>query len=196
MKYLHTTRTNYTVHKSQNIYLGYMIFWGTNAWFIIVEKGVGFGGRWERPDENKLLRLYISKAMAHLKITTLYWERRKAGGYKPLIFPLPFQILPFLSSGSRKPQPFVLPCHNIWVFRHLFRFRMVKLVPWNCVFQKSRHVMQKIYVKLFIFDLWIEILMIPCNVNCKTFFLPKINKNLSSKMVYLWKPYKQKNDAL
>jgi len=59
----------------------------------------------------------------------------KAGSHKPYHFPLPCHILPFLSSGNLKPQSFGLQCQNIWVFRQLLCFQMVKILPWNCVLQ-------------------------------------------------------------
>ena len=65
------------------------------------------------------------------------------------IFPF-HATLAFSSSGSHEPQPYGLPCHSIWVLRQLFRFKIINLVHWNCDFQKSSEVMQKIYMN-FIF---------------------------------------------
>ena len=58
--------------------------------------------------QNKTI-LSLLKSVNKLEISM---ERGKAGGYKPLYFPLPCHILAFLSSDSREPQPYGLPCRT------------------------------------------------------------------------------------
>ena len=89
-----------------------------------------------------IIRFHLNEEQRQNSFLILFVTRAgKDDGHEPQHFPLPCHRLAFLSSGSLKPWPLGLPCHNIWVFRQLLRFYMINSVHWNYDFQKFSRIM-------------------------------------------------------